>query len=306
MKQITDEAIAELATHYMRIGDSERVNKEGRIEDLRATIDNDLSRIEYLQQEMQSRTEDVESYKILIEQIQDEITKLPPPPTVTPEEVRANITRALSLAYVKSISIDGRNIIVTTRVNALYTTLERKYSRAERWYKVKPYKIALPSYRIRIGVVPAQSLSNKTDALALTLNEYTADTAHFLPWVNRYSHEPHAHWGTTSARASDEYRGICLGEYESEVTKAFKISLTDGLIALAIYLQSAGTDHAYINKRELWALWMGKHEYNRALVPSEKELQTLTEDEDGSDYCDCRVNSDDECNDDDCECDCHL
>ena len=200
-----------------------------------------------------------------------------------------------------------RFIVVKTRPNSLVTTLDRKYSKGERWYKSKPYKIPLPAYNIRIGLHPYASYALERNALGLALAE-SNDTAHFLSTISRYRHEPHPHWGTTSIDPSEtgEYKGVCLGEYEGEVSSAFRRSIAEGLIAFAVYLQTAGSTHAYVTKREVWALWLGKAEYNASLVPSAEEEKTLVESAEDAEEGDCACrNDDDECVEDDCECDCH-
>src|SRR3972149_5400825 len=127
----------------------------------------------------------------------------------------------------------------------------------------------LPAYKIRIGTGIYRSITQNDSALALALANPTGDTANYLQWINRYRHQPHPHWGTPSVRGEiTEYRGICLGEFELEVSRAVRTSITDALVAVSIYLQTAGSPRAYVHKREEWALWLGKKAYNFAIVPS--------------------------------------
>ena len=256
---------------------------------------------------------DIENWRVEImeytnerDQIEREIADLPVPRPVSPEKANTDLVRVLALPYIKSIGteeMDGKQyIVIETRANSLYTTLDRKYSRAERWYKSKPYRIPLPVYNIRIGIVPSKTLAGNSEALGLSFADHAADTAHWLEWVNRYRQEPHPHWGTQSASSSN-YKAVCLGEYESEVSQAFKKSIADGIASFAVYLQTAGTTNAYVQGRHLWALWLGKKEYNTAIIPSEKEIKTLEQDDDD---CSCYENDgEDRVCDDDCECDCH-
>jgi len=307
---LTPADIALVAGYLTNAGDAENMQRAEQIKVLQNNTRENEERNESRQRDINENNEMIESNRREIDQLERDIRNMPPARQVPPSEAQSDLVRAAALSYIKSIAIeqitiDGTErpfIVATTRANSLFTTLDRKYSRAERWYKVKPYKIPLPAYNIRIGLTPSKTLAQNANGLVLALADHAQDTAHFLPWIHNYTHEPHAHWGTTSA-SEGQYRAICLGEYESEVSSAFKKSIAEGIAALAIYLQTAGSEHAYVTARERWALRLGKAEYNRLMIPSEKEVTKLTEAD--SDSCDDCNDSDGRTCDDDCSCDCH-
>lgn len=312
---LTEEDIALVADLFSRARDSEGVKKQNRVRRLENEIRDENRRIENSRADIESRERDIVSYQEERDTLTREIAEAPAPVPYPVSGAKADLERARALPWVKSLSIetitvqgaDLQFIVAKTRANSLVTTLDKKYSRSERWYKAKPYKIALPAYNIRIGLMPHNSCALESRALGLALAD-SNDTAHFLSTISRYKHEVHPHWGTTSVPTDNtgEYRGVCLGEYESEVSGAFRRSIAEGLIAFAVYLQTAGSSHAYIAKREIWALWLGKAEYNVAIVPSAEEEKTLGESAEDSDDCTCYDGEDRTCDDDcDCECDCH-
>ena len=310
--QVTDEEVAQVVAYHSRRSNSELIRLENEKENVQDNSERIRNNIEDYTQRLRGYDEDLESNAERIGYIQKQIDELPTPEPVTEDFAKADLQRALALSYVKSITATDSCFVIRTRPNALYTTLERKYSPSGRWYKVKPYKIALPEYYIRVSYTPRNTLANNADGLAISLAEPT-DTHNFLEWVGRrYSHEPHPHWGTTAVPTNEPtvFRGVCLGEYESEVTGAFKRSIADGIIALATYLQVAGSRHAYVHKRENWALWLGKKEYNTAMIPSAKEVMTSEvvpdETDTTSELCPhgCYDDDDERICLDDCECEC--
>lgn len=315
--QLSDSDIAVLAAYFTTASDRENVLKHERIQALQSSIRDNSASIQRRKNEIEEFKHDIAEYKADIENIETDIKNTPPRAAVSTEEARNDLTRTLLLPYIKSIVIEGGYLIATTRENSLFTTLDRKYSHAERWYRAKPYRIPLPAYHIRVKLSPARSLSQNADGLAIALVDPKRNTGNFISWTTRYVYEPHAHWGTRNIDrgGEDGYCGVCLGEYEGEVTSSFSKSIADGVIALAIYLQNAGTSHAYVSKRELWALWLGNPVYNALIVPSETETKTLKEaedeensdsDDEENDFCECRPDIDDVCNDDEnCTCACH-
>ena len=283
--EIEAEDIGVVADYLTRASDTERRRKEERVASIQNTIRDSGFYVERKRGEIADYEQEIKESKSELSTIEQEIANLPPAHTITLDEARADIQRALALPFVKNIAIERIDrkvyIVATTRDGVLTTTLNRKFSRAEKWYHVKPYKLALPTYKIRIGTALRNTITQNEEALGLALANPKEDTGYFLDWIGRYSHEPHAHWGTPSIRNEEEkYRGICLGEFEHEVSKAVRTSIADALIAVSIYLQSAGTPRAYVHKREEWALWLGKKAYNFAIIPSEKEDVILNEAED--------------------------
>ena len=307
---IQPDDIGVIASYFGRVGDTDR----RRIEERRESAQNNESyyreRVEHYLHEVKDAEQSVESSERELSDIEHELAHLPPAREISRDEIRADLKKALALSFVQSIAVERMDdhvfIVATTREGSLSTNLNRKFSRAEKWYRAKPYKIALPQYKIRIGTALHKSITQNSDALGLALAYPIADTANYLSWVYRYRHQPHPHWGTPSVRGEiTAWRGICLGEFEHEVSKAVRSSIADALVAVSIYLQTSGATSAYVHKREEWALWLGKKEYNTAIVPSEKEVATLVEEDEGR-WCDCRQNADDDCeNGDDCECSCH-
>ena len=274
--EIEAEDIGVVADYLTRASDIEHRRKEERVASIQNNIRDCGFYVERRRGEIADYEQEIEKSKSELGTIEHEIANLPPTRTITLNEARADIQRALALPFVENIAIeridDKVYIVATTRNGVLTTTLKRKFSRAEKWYRVKPYKLALPTYKIRIGTALRNSITQHEGALGLALANPKEDTGYFLDWIGRYSHEPHAHWGTPIIRSEEEkYYGICLGEFEHEVSKAVRTSIADALIAVSIYLQSAGTPRAYVHKREEWALWLGKKAYNFAIIPSEKE-----------------------------------
>lgn len=310
--ETTPEMVAHTVAYLTIRTDSDRIRLENEKENAVNNTENIERHIEEYTQRVANYQDDLTNNAERIERIQKQIDELPTPDPITETQAQADLKRALSLSYVKGIVADGHAFIIHTRPNALFTTLERKYSPSGRWYKVKPYKIPLPEYLIRVSQTPRNTLANNSDGLALSL-VHESDTHNFLEWVGRrYTHQPHPHWGTTAVPRDTPtvFRGVCLGEYESDVTGAFKRSIADGIIALATYLQMAGSRHAYIHKREAWALWLGKKEYNMAMIPSAKEVMTSEavpdEDTHGSELCPhgCYEDNGERVCLDDCECEC--
>jgi len=310
------EDIAKVADYLTRAGNTAGRKLEERKHSLANDNDSYADRIASRQNDIDGYSENIAENEREIATITERIANLPTHRAITEAEAQADLARLVALPFVKSVKseeIDGKHyIVITTRPNSLQTTLARKFSRSERWYKVKPYKIALPQYRIRLGTEVHGSHALNDSALALSLADHN-DTAHWLDWVSHYNHEPHPHWGTTSVSRdrTDQYRSVCLGEYEGEVSSAFRTSIADGLILFATYLQSAGSDHAYVGTRERWALWLGKAEYNLALIPSPKEIAGAVpddsdDDEDSTPHCGDDNGTDCEfCEDEECECECH-
>lgn len=275
--------IETVAGYLRRNGDGSRMKVQADIETLTSAIHEAEERIEARREEIVERERIIERDQERRTVLERKLEEMPEAQPIGNDVAQADIARALALPYIKSIAIEEMDrkqyIVATTRANSLFTILDRKYSRSERWYRAKPYKIALPAYKIRIGTAPNSTLAQNREALGLALAD-SNDTAHWLEWIKRYGHEPHPHWGTQSVSSSNrgEYKAVCLGEFESEVTQTFKRSIADGLMLFAIYLQTAGSVRAYITKKETWALWLGKRGYNVALVPSEKEVKTLEAD----------------------------
>lgn len=316
----SDSDIALLAGYFSIANDTDQIIKQGRIATLTDNMRDDESRIDQRRQDIDNYERNIREYNDERDILERELQDTPPPASVSPDYARADIERARALPYIKSLNverqtIDGTDytfIVAETRANSLYTTLEKKFSRSDRWYKVKPYRIPLPTYSIRIGTLPYKTHAQNNRALAIALND-PADTAHFHP-NDRYNHEPHPHWGTRQADTGEyKYKAVCLGEYESEVSSAFRRSIADGLTALAVYLQTAGTESAYVHDREIWALWLGKKEINALLIPSateSKKLEATGESVDDENTCDnnCYESEEDggerQC-DDDCDCACH-
>ncbi len=315
--------LSAIASYFAIASDSARTRKGHEIENLRQNIENSQQYIVRKRGDIEDAENDIINYTDQIAHLESELSAMPPPKVITDEEIRADLSRLSALSYVKSVEVQSapdnesrKYVVITTRENSLYTALDKKYSRSERWYKAKPYTIPLPAYKIRIALQTASTLSNNSGALAIALANHAQDTGQFLEWITHFMYEPHPHWATTSVPSSDpsQYRGACLGEYESEITSAARRSITDFVISFVIYLQNAGAAHAYISRREYWALWLGNSVYNALIVPSEKEVKTLTEATDDTDDDDgespmCGDDNDTACSDcehDECECECHL
>ena len=276
---ITSEDIDAIAAYLAAAGDAERSEKAARLRYIREDRIEGLMRdIREYEERIETRDADIKDYEREAAGLEAEIADMPTPEPVAPEVANAELARLGALSYVKSFAIEGRNLIVTTHKDSLYTTLEHKYSRAEQWYSSRPYKIPLPAYKIRIGLYGATTRANN-DSLCIALAHHKTDTAHFPDWISRYNVEPHPHWGTSRVESPyGGYKGVCLGEYESEITQAFRKSIADGLIAFVLYLQNAGTENAYIHRRHVWALWMGKKEYYPLIVA--KSTETVGEEDD--------------------------
>jgi len=306
---VSAEDIAKVAEYLTLAGDTVGRNLEARRNSLTENLAGCAERIEQRQSDIENYRESIADSEKEIATIAERIANLPTRKAITEAEVQSDLARVVALPFVKSVQsevMEGKTyLVITTREGVLYTTLARKFSRSERWYRAKPYKIALPQYRIRVGTQVHTTHALNDNALAIALAN-SSDSEHFLEWINRYSHEPHPHWGTTSIPRSrtEEYRAVCLGEFESEVSGAFRTSIADGLIQFATYLQSAGAEHSYISTREMWALWLGKEGYNALIVPSEKEKLGEEISEDNSERS-CSDGDCDSCEYDECECDCH-
>ena len=315
----SDSDIAMLAGYFSTANDTDRMKKQERITSLSENMRDDENRIDQLRQDIDKYERNIQEYSDERATLERELQDIPPTALISPDYVTADIARAAALPFIKSLKIENATIdgtpltfiVAETRAGSLQTTLEKKFSRSDRWYKVKPYRIPLPTYTIRIGTLLHKTHAQNDKALAIALAD-PADTANYFS-NGRYSHELHPHWGTRSANVG-EYKPVCLGEYESEVSSAFRKSIADGLTSLAVYLQTAGTTNAYVSSgREVWALWLGKKEINALLIPSATESKKLEAtgdivDEDGRCENDCYESEEDggerQC-DDDCDCECH-
>lgn len=305
-----------VADYLTKAGDTGKIEMREKIEYIKQNMESDENTITRRQRDIDDLKERRERDEVALAETEKELAEMPTAKIYTEDEARADIEKALRLPFIKSVRIENMGereyIVATTRENTLYTTINRKYSRGQRWYKSKPYKIALPAYNIRIGTIPSKTHANNSEVLGLALANYREDTAHWLDWATRYYQHIYPHWGTTSVGRDGDgrgtYRGICLGEYEGEVSTSFRRSIAEGLTALAVYLQTSGTESAYIHGRHLWALMLGKKEYNKALVPSEREevkLEEEGEEEDGGLCGDCSDRHGDRVCGHDCECQCH-
>ncbi len=276
---ISEDALTLLAEHATLIRDKDRTQIREELESIERGNHQDRDRIESRRRDIADIEREIEQSETWKVELTAKMEALPPIEPTTVAEVRENLMRVLSLPFVKNLEVHERELrrggsrpaiverylVITTREHTLFTTLNKKFSAAERWYRAKPYKIPLPAYKIYVGMTPASSYALNERALALELADHSADTAHWAR-LHRYSQQPHAHWATSGH--SSEPKGVCLGEYESEVSRAFRASTYDGLVALATFLQMSGADSGFIHTRHEWALWMGKREYNIALIPS--------------------------------------
>ena len=142
------EDIAKVADYLTRAGDTAGRKLEERKHSLTNDIQSCTERIDRDQRDIDTYRESIEANAREVATIAERIANLPTRRTITEVEARADLARVVALPYVKSVKsevIDGKHyIVITTRPNSLQTTLARKFSRSERWYKVKPYKVALP------------------------------------------------------------------------------------------------------------------------------------------------------------------
>lgn len=234
------------------------------------------------------------------------LANLPPPVEVSTDEVKKDLAKVLALPFIKEVSYDTHEgsayIVATTRENSLFTTLNRKFSKNDRWYSVKPYTIPLPAYKIWVGLNPGRTAANNEQTLCLSLAYPQKDTSNMYQ-QGRYSQKIHAHW---AARHRNLPSMVCLGEYEGQVSTALRTNLAEGLIELATFLQMSGAAHGYITSRHEWAFRMGKAEYNPLIVPSmDKKTDDAELDDEEDEECGCR-DSDGDCTTFDCSCECHL
>ena len=318
-----DEAgVATIASFLTKLGNTALASYETARQNYTDEIQSREVNIQYRVDENTKDEKSIKKDQARIKVIDADIAKLPPAKVITADETNAELAKVIALPFIAGVRLEKINardyIIATTRPDTLYTTYTKKWSMTSaRFYRAKAYKVPMPVYDIRIGTIMYSTLSNTEKSLALALAEYKSETADFQGG-GRYSQETHAHWGTQHISAPTDYSKICLGEYESEVTKAFKKSLSEGLIALSVYLQTSGARAGYVNSREVWGLWLGKKEINALLVakPAEdKKLQESGEqvsanDSEDEDDCSCyedgeHGNGDYRQCDDDCECDCH-
>jgi hypothetical protein len=277
----TDADIARLADYLASVHDAKRGQLSNSLEECTNSARHYRERAGSLRDDAIGSDGTADEYEETARELTEKLADLPPPQPADVEVARADLLHAAALPFIQSIEVSDEYVIAHTKKNSLYTLFRRKYSHAERWYKVKPYRVPLPAYTIRFTLRPIQSLSQNDNALAIQLTNYRKDTANFIDWTHRYTQQPHPHWGCVQTSG---FSRVCLGEYESEVSAAFRKSIADGLVALATYLQASGAEHGYITNRERWGLWLGKEEYNALLIPSVKEvIKDEAEDEEEND-----------------------
>lgn len=219
---------------------------------------------------VEERNASADAFALSAVNLREQLDALPPPPNPRgANEVTGDIANLAALPFIESISYveyEGyQKLKVVTRANSLYTKLIEKVSHmAGGRINVPEYQIPLPSYEILLTLSSFQTLSNTAGALCMRIAN-PSDARNFTErWFMRQ--QINAHWGCSHVNQRTEYKPLCLGEYESEVTNAMRKSLTEGFAALAIYLQTAGTNSAYQHSKIIWAIGMGKKEYNELCV----------------------------------------
>jgi hypothetical protein len=300
---VHDEQIQAIASLLTNAKDSEKAGLEQRIESL---VDN-----------IQQYERDIERSEMYLNRYNSEkvalikaLRELPEETRISDEVARAQAEAILKLSYIKNVSVEEMGgeeyIVIQTRENSMFTTLKKKFSRSQRWYRVKPYRVSLPAYTIRIAIGTRGNYSNNSEALGIKITNED-DYSHFSEAVQIYSHQPHPHWASLGSRG--EYTGLCLGDYTSEIAIGIRNNLYKGVIAIATYLQISGATSAYITERERWALYLGNKEYNALLIPSVKEEEAIKpedieEDEDERTLT-CAEDDCEMCEDNECACSCH-
>lgn len=183
------------------------------------------------------------------------------------EKARAEVESLAKLPWIESVELGDASVIVRTRKGVLKTTFDTRVVECPEGVVTEfmtPVTEELPQYDIFLNLESVGgSLANEPDRLAIRLvNE--KDASEFLAWSS-YNHQPQSHWASTGTARVMNWEKLCLGEYEKEAVEASKQGLAPFFSELAIYLQTAGDEHAY-RRKELWALWLGKPEYNKFCI----------------------------------------
>ena len=249
--------IAEALTAFAFIRDAERSDLERAIYALNESISQYENDIESCQNSLDSLTEDRDT-------VQEKLDGLVPPTPPTGEEIAEDVTRLASLPWIETVEIREGNAYVRTRRDVLTWTAKEGYDEnREETDLEKPITLPLPQYVIRVRMVGnSGQFANDAGNLGIMLADPEKDACEFA-CGDEHSYEPHAHWAS-EGRGLNAYEKLCLGEYESDVCGGFRKGLSYGLEALAIYLQTSGSRHAYRSKLR-WSQWLGNPVYNKAL-----------------------------------------
>ena len=198
--ELSDENIAQLGAFISKLSDTKRLQKELELNDLVLCAKNEEGRALSYESDAVDHHEQAESYQHDADEIESELRKMPALPPKSADEVKKEIVYLTALSWIASVEVisrDGANWLkVMTRPDALYTTLNSRISEGfHNWYRVRPYKIALPAYEIQLALVPFSTVCNNTKALVIKLADYEKDTAYFMRCTGSM-HDPHAHWAT--------------------------------------------------------------------------------------------------------------
>lgn len=251
-RKILATANSDIAAWLEEIAQYERVTKE-RMNDIRARK--------------------LEAYKIKKE--------LPPEKEKSSEEIRTMFEELSTLPWIEKLKLErSGSLFITTAPNILKTTFDVGLvlitGNSVEEYLPEPVSVPLPQYEIFINLqsIGGGSWSNSIRNLAIRVINPT-DVSSFAGRIFGYQQEVHAHWGSSGGRFM-EWEKICLGDWEEDFTRASYKGLKDMLIELSMYLQVSGDEGSAYRRKEKWAAWLGKADYNFILrqgLPEESVLE---------------------------------
>lgn len=248
------------------------INAESRkairqLEGARAMIKDDLSSIEHHKRSIVERRARIKQNEMLLPQLEE---KVKPEEQPSRERALAELEAVAVLPWVEKVWLEYPQMRINTRKDMLKTRLDTRIvdcggGKYRSEYVAEPPIVPMPQYEINISLdnMGNGGWANNTHNLAIRLiNQH--DMSKFVGG-KVVPHDPHPHWASGGSRGLGAWAQLCLGEYEKDLNEASKKGLVPFLSELAAYLQTCGDGHAY-RRKDLWALSLGKPEYNEHIL----------------------------------------
>lgn len=245
-----------------------------KVENLKAAIHNDEDNLQYIEREHKRLLENLDGYRKELVEVE---AALPEEHKPTIERAQTEMEAVAKLAWIEKLSMEGHSLCILTRPGMLKTQLRTGIvdfgggvKRTE--FLAEPVMVPLPQYEMFINLqhLGQKRWANNTGAMAIRLIN-PDDISKFIGG-KVVAHNPRAHWAAGGA-GMGYWTALCLGEYEKGFQEASVKGITDLLVEIANYLQTAGDEHAYLPKAE-WALRMGNPAYNDHVYRLAKEGET--------------------------------
>lgn len=188
------------------------------------------------------------------------------PEPVSPQSVIEDIERIQGLKFVASVKEgEGSSLIIRTKPDSLFVTLSTSFLEGGIRDVIFPVRVALPEYEILVDSGEIKGSLSNSKALRMRVADWDKYCSAFEGRDFGFNHQVNPHFATSHTMGPADWAVVCLGSYEADVCGAFRRSLSDGLVSLALMLQTTG-DHATYVKKDRWSLWMGNPVYNAVIL----------------------------------------